>query len=135
MKRKYSFGVNLIIVVCFLLVSLGFFYVIYWADFPKEDIKTQNVFWQDENLTFRGEVKRFLDVYFTQEFATINQKLDFIRVEGTRFANYPLTVQTDIELRQRLLENLSSIIIKSESENYDFSAEDQKLSKLLEEII
>jgi len=135
MQRRPSLKINIIIFLGFIVLAIGSFYVIYLADLPDKGFKQEVSFWQDPKLTFTGEVKRFLSVYFSQDFVSAEDRLNFVRVEALRFANYPIKNETESVLQERLLIDLSSIIIKVESNNFDMEAEDQNLKTLLEELL
>jgi hypothetical protein len=122
------------IVVLFLLVSVLSFYFIYWADLSLASDYTVAPKDTTVELTFEGETKRFLTVYFAQEFVDAQTKINFVGLEALRFSDMYLRTEAENNLRIELLDLLENIIIKSNRNDFDFSLEDQKLKKLLEDL-
>ncbi|KKR08130.1 MAG: hypothetical protein UT32_C0003G0006 [Parcubacteria group bacterium GW2011_GWC2_39_14] len=127
---------QILIVVIFSIVCILCFYLIYWADVPDRRVtfsqnKEQLI---DSDLTFTGEMQRFLKVYFSQDFMQESDRLQFVRVEALRLAVYPVKDKAELELREKLLTNLEKIIIKEREASFDVSAENKNLQALLKEL-
>jgi len=125
-----------LIVLIFVVACVLWFYLIYWAEIPDKPVtfnqdKEQTL---DSDLTFTGEMQRFLKVYFSQSFAQESDRIQFVRVEALRLSVYPVKDKTELELRDKLLKNLEQIIIKEREASFDVSAEAENLQALLQEL-
>lgn len=124
------------IAIIFILVCVLWFYLIYCIDVPDRTISFNQNQEQpiDGDLTFTGETKRFLNVYFSQSFAQESDRIQFVRVEALRLADYPIQNENELMLRNKLLTNLEQIIIKEREISFDVGEEDKNLRDLLQEL-
>ena len=84
-----------------------------------------------DGISFQGDVKRFLTVYDTQEFASKQNMYDFLVLELNRFSLYPVDTAVDGEVREIVMDNIKSILNKMELGSSDVSQETSALQELL----
>lgn len=130
-----KYVIHALTVGVFILVCIGSFYVIYWADLPDKAVSLNQAPEQIMgDLTFIGEAQRFLKVYFSNSFVDEADRLQFVRIEALRLAAFPVRDDAELILRDELLKNLEQIIIKEREVTFDISSEEIKLQTLLQQI-
>jgi len=124
---------HILTVVVFLGACWLGFYAIYWGDLTDAKPQDSKIEMRG-NLTFTGDVKRFLTVYFTQDFGSDADRINFVGQEALRFADYSLTDEKDLVLRNVLMKNLEEIIVKAGDMDYNTESENANLKQILNQL-
>ncbi len=118
-----------LLVVLFLIIVIAYFFI-YQKYSAKPDIVavssepsslTAESLSDKHSLTLQADVKRFLDVYFSQEFSSSEQKADFIQKEYVRFLDYSASNEADQELIIKFISYLNKIVSQVNAGQTDFS--------------
>jgi len=135
LRRHKRWLVQIAIAIVFVALCVTWFYLVCWLDFTDNPVVfTRQKTVTENEITFQEDVKRFLSVYLTQEFARESDRWNFVRIEAMRYSTYPIKNQAELALRDNLLKNLEKIIIKSRQEQVDVSAENEQLRAILKEL-
>ena len=87
-----------------------------------------------EQLSYRQDVARFLNVYFTQRFVSSQDKINFVKLEMERFTSYNITNDSDRVINERFLGDLRQLLVKMQIANANIETEESDLLKLRNEI-
>lgn len=100
----------------------------------ENEILTNFSFLDKQQLLFKEDSKRFLNVYFNQEFEDPAKKEEFIKLEYIRFSNYQTKNDEEKKLKVSILRELNSMITKFEQSGSDIGEEEQALELILKQL-
>jgi len=83
-----------------------------------------------EELPLRADVRRFLEVYFSQPFAKPEDKIKFVELETGRFSRAAAATEEEKLIQKMFVSNLQRVSEKLENGEADLSAENANLIAL-----
>lgn len=135
--EAFRFVYSLLLIFLFLLAAAAYFFVyrhlILQSEKPVAALTEQAVS-ANSALPLREDLARFLDVYFKQTDLAGVDKQRFVLAEYLRFAQYTNAGQADRLLLARFVAVVGDMVAKYEAGEADFSAEEQALAALYQEI-
>ncbi|MBT5337842.1 hypothetical protein HN643_02915 [Candidatus Falkowbacteria bacterium] len=138
MKKHVKISRNIssvFLILLFVLTAVAYFFAFQY--FEKElnsnQIESSTTLTEVENfdnqqLDLQADIKRFIDVYFQQEFTNPKDRLQFVQVEYMRFLDYQMSNEAEQNLQIEFVTILGKMIDKINNQNFDFQEEDQQLA-------